>query len=418
MHLPIALVLAALPLLAMTVPVTENSDLTPHPGFSIPIAKRSNLYLADGSVNTTKLQGMTTRPVDKVRRGLDAYKRNTGATHPLAHNVKMSIKRATGNVSLTDFEADLWYGEIMVGTPLKPFTVDFDTGSSDLFLPGSNCDSSCAGHTAYNPRSSSTSRDLHETFSLAYADGSTVDGEQYTDTVSIDGLTATKQTLGSATEYSTGFEDSQFPPDGLLGMAFQSISVYGAPPVFQTLIDQGKVTQQEFGFYFAEDGSELYLGGTNTALYSGSFTYVPVFFQGYWMTYFDSFTVNGVEVLSFTTAIIDTGTTQIIGDSSSVQLIYDQIDGAEAAPEYGDGIYTIPCTFDTPIELTFNDVTFSVSPSTFNLGPVAQGSSTCVGGLGADDDLYGLWIVGDVFLQNVYTVFDVANSQVGFANLA
>lgn len=93
--------------------------------------------------------------------------------------------------------------------------VDFDTGSSDLFLPGPDCGSTCSGHTKYDPSSSSTSSDVGKSFSLQYGDGSTVSGEQWTDTVSIAGLTAKKQTLGAAKQYSSGFESSQFPADGL-----------------------------------------------------------------------------------------------------------------------------------------------------------------------------------------------------------
>ena len=152
----------------------------------------------------------------KIQRGLANYERNTGNTHPLAKSFKSTKKRAdTGSDSLTDDSEELWYGEIEVGTPATKFTVDFDTGSSDLFLPGPDCGSTCSGHTTYDPSSSSTSKDVGKTFSLSYGDGSTVSGEQYTDTVSIAGLTATGQTLGAAKQYSTGFQSSQFPADGL-----------------------------------------------------------------------------------------------------------------------------------------------------------------------------------------------------------
>ena len=87
---------------------------------------------------------------------------------------------------------------------------------------------------------------------------------------------ANKQTLGAATQYSSGFESSQFPADGLMGMAFQSISDYNAPPVFQTLISEGVLTSPVFGFKFATAGSELFLGGTNSALHTGDFTWVPL----------------------------------------------------------------------------------------------------------------------------------------------
>lgn len=87
---------------------------------------------------------------------------------------------------------------------------------------------------------------------------------------------ATKQVLGAASQYSEGFGVSEFPADGLMGMAFQSISEYNAKPVFQTFVGQRQTSQPVFAFKLASSGAELDVGGLNTRLYSGPVTYIPV----------------------------------------------------------------------------------------------------------------------------------------------
>ncbi|KAH8997777.1 acid protease [Lactarius hatsudake] len=410
MYFSPALVIAALPFLVAAAPFEEPS----RGGASIPIAKRLGFRNADGVVDLAKLQTSLGHTVAKIQRGFEAFERNTGAAHPSASQLKRSTKRGKGD-PLTDDSAELWYGSITVGTPAVTYTVDFDTGSSDLFLPGSNCDSSCSGHTLYDPQSSSTSSEVGQLFELEYVDGSIVRGEQYTDTVTLAGFTATRQRLGAATTYPITFQSVLFPADGLLGMAYQSLSKYGpgASPVFQSLVSQDQVSAPVFSFYLAESGSELYVGGTNQNHFTGSFTYVPVTTQGYWQTIFGGISVNGTPVFDGRDAIIDTGTTQVIGDTQSVQAIYDAIPGSNYI---GSGSWTIPCDFNTPVSITFLLEEFQISASTFNLG-ASSDSSACVGGFGAVDGL-GLWIVGDVFLRNVYTTFDLGNNRVGFASLA
>ncbi|KAH8997788.1 acid protease [Lactarius hatsudake] len=409
MYFSPALVLAALPFFVAAAPFEERS----HVGVSIPIGKRSGFRNGDGIINVTTLQADRQNTAAKILRGFETFERNTGAAHPSASQLNRSTKRGNGD-PLTDDSDGLWYGSITVGTPAVTYTVQFDTGSSDLFLPGSDCDSTCSGHTLYNPESSSTSSDVGQPFSLQYGDGSTVSGEQYTDTVTLAGFKATLQRLGAATTYSSGFQSDQFPADGLLGMGYESLSSYGASPVFQSLVSQGHVSTPVFSFYFAESGSELYIGGTNQDLYTGSFTYMPVITQGYWEGLFDDISVNGRTVIGRDNAIIDTGTTQVIGDTRSVQAIYDQIPGSKYA---GFGTWTIPCSFNTRISIGFSGKAFGISSSTFNLGPDSPGSSDCFGGFGASDGL-GVWIIGDVFLRNVYTEFDLGQNRVGFASLA
>jgi cathepsin D len=128
-----------------------------------------------------------------------------GTPHPSAKS-SSTTKRQTGSDPLTDANSELWFGDITVGS--TKFTVDFDTGSSDLFLPGPNCDSSCDGHTTYT---TDGAKDAGATFRLGFGDGSSVSGEVFTDSVTVAGLTANPQALGAADQYSTGFQSDQFP---------------------------------------------------------------------------------------------------------------------------------------------------------------------------------------------------------------
>ncbi|KAH7906840.1 acid protease [Hygrophoropsis aurantiaca] len=414
MRFTLATVIAALPFLVAGAPSKD-----PHAGgIRIPITKRSTLTNPDGTANLAALRAHSEYTKAKIMNGFDRYERNTGSPHPSAPR-KGAQRRATGSDPLINDNAQLWYGSIEVGTPPQFHTVDFDTGSSDLFLPGMDCNSSCNGHERYDPSVSSTSKDLGKTFSLEYGDGSTVSGEQYSDTVTIAGLTAVKQTLGAASTYSTGFEISSFPADGLMGMGFPQISDFNANPFFQTLVADGVVTEAVFSFKLARSGSELFLGGTNTDLYTGDFTFVPVTTEGYWQVELDGLSANGDTISTGHDSIIDTGTTLIVIDTASADKFYQAIGGKSAlADSAGQGLYTYPCASTPSISLTFGGVKWPVSVESFNMGPVSSGSADCIGGISAQDSDEDFWIVGDVFLQNVYTAFDVGNTQVGFAELS
>lgn len=414
-----------------------------------------------GPVNARSLRAHLKWTDKKYRSTFTAYQSNTGSSHPLAppsvpprqsreaerkrresleeysnlpgfarESVAARSSSVPGAISLTEENGDMWIGAISVGSPPQNFTVVFDTGSSDILLPSASCNSTCDGHSRYDPSQSTTSVNLNQTFSLTYGDGSSAVGELYSDDVLIGGYEAVNQTLGAAVTYSANFQAPTFNSDGLLGLGFPQISVYGQPPVFQTLISDGAVPESLFGITLSSVSgkSELMIGATDTEMYNqSSMVYVSVSLAAYWQIRMDGLMRPGLNnsgdvvianTTSYAEAIVDTGTTLIVTSDDNAQKYYADVPGAELVPSLGSGVWSVPCDSIGSIlpSITFGGQAFAVSSSTFNLGQVSDNSTNCVAGLaGGGSDYY---IIGDVFLQNVYTVFDVGNSRVGFAKLA
>ncbi|KAJ1302026.1 hypothetical protein OPQ81_000861 [Rhizoctonia solani] len=379
---------------------------------TIPLHKRGSPLSKEGVVVASALARQVTRVQGKYARGNAAYKAKTGLD--LFGGVKPLEKRQ--KEALTDEQDELWAGTITIGTPGQSFLIDFDTGSSDLWVPSSSCTSSgCSTHNKYSSSKSSTSSKKSGTFSISYGDGSTASGPIYSDTVTVAGLSATGQYFSPVTSESSSF--SSDPSDGIMGLAFSSISSIGAPTFIENLYSQGKISAPTFGFRLASSGSELYLGGADTTKYTGTITWAPLTSKTYWLTTGSSSVGSTVGYSG--AMIIDSGTTLVVGPTSSVSAWWAKVPGAGTCSTSvcgASGYYTYPCSSPPSVSFTFNGRKFSVSANDFNLGTTDNSGTTCVGAIvGTSGVPDNAWIVGDTFMKNVYTVFDESNSRVGFA---
>jgi cathepsin D len=193
---------------------------------------------------------------------------------------------------------------VSIGTPPVPFKVDFDTGSSSFWVPDITC-KTCGDHTRYNPAASFTSRNLRRGFDIGYGDGNEVTGKLYTETVTIADLTVTRLTMGSARKAEKSFENVE---DGIVGLAFRSVTMFDAPSVFQTLIDQRLVDYPVFAMKLQDPGmySELTIGDLNPDLYTGPVTWARLTEEAkLWEIKFDSLRIGGRRVIGRTLCIID-----------------------------------------------------------------------------------------------------------------
>ncbi|WYZ44650.1 hypothetical protein EsH8_VII_001086 [Colletotrichum jinshuiense] len=326
-------------------------------------------------------------------------------------------ERATGSVAANPQDYDVEYlSPVQIGTPAQTLNLDFDTGSSDLWVFSTSTPSSQRnGQTVYDPSKSTTASRLSgATWSITYGDGSSSSGIVYKDTVTVGGLTVTGQAVEAASTVSDSFT-SESDLDGLLGLGFSNINTV-EPTQQNTFFDTAKssLTSPLFTADLKHGKAGKYnFGYIDTTAYTGSVTYTTVSSaNGWWQFTSSGYQVGSASFVSSSiTGIADTGTTLLLLPSAVVTAYYKQITGAKY--DSSQGGYTFPCSATIPA-FTFGVGTARVTiPASYmNYAPIS--TSTCFGGLQSNTGI-GISIFGDVALKAAFVVFNGGTKQLGWA---
>lgn len=307
-----------------------------------------------------------------------------------------------------------YYGPITIGN--QNFTVTFDTGSLDLWIPDSSC-TSCGNHKKFDPSKSSTFQSSTESFTLSYGltTNQSVTGTKAKDTVIFGGVTITQQTFGLAT--NEPFSD--LAEDGIIGLGPLNVAGFKDPGVMQNIKAQKKLSNNIIGFHLgrkksnSNDVSFMTLGGIDQTAVTGSVEYNNANVSiGVWIIPLTDVKVDGNSVGATTTAaIVDTGTTLVYGPTTVVNAIHSRIPNAVIGKQDSQEFWAIPCNTKSVVSLSFNGGSYNIDPAELVLLPSDQGY--CVSGIQPNPD--GFWLLGDVFLSSVYSVFDFDKNRVGFS---
>uniref|UniRef100_A0A1J3K6U2 Aspartic proteinase A2 n=1 Tax=Noccaea caerulescens TaxID=107243 RepID=A0A1J3K6U2_NOCCA len=232
-------------------------------------------------------------------------------------------------VALKNYLDAQYYGEIAIGTPPQKFTVIFDTGSSNLWIPSGKCYFSlaCYFHAKFKSSRSSTYKKSGKSAAIHYGTGS-ISGFFSYDSVTVGDLVVKDQEFIEATsEPGLTFLVAKF--DGLLGLGFQEISVGNSTPVWYNMLKQGLIKEPMFSFWLnrdpeSEEGGEIVFGGVDPKHFRGEHTYVPVTRRGYWQFDMGEVLIAGKSTgycESGCSAIADSGTSLLAGPTTVIAMI-------------------------------------------------------------------------------------------------
>ncbi|KAK4167346.1 aspartic peptidase domain-containing protein [Cladorrhinum sp. PSN259] len=312
-----------------------------------------------------------------------------------------------------------YFIKVRLGSGQVPFYMLLDTGAANSWIMGSECkEDACLMHNMFDASGSKTWQTSNADFSISYGTGS-LTGVVGNDTAIFAGRTFDLQ-FGVANHTAEDFKHFAF--DGILGLAMSN-SVTGT---FMLSLKQKKVFENNmFGISLNRDSDgvndgQVTFGGVDKAKYTGEITYTNVpeaeKKRGEWTIPMDGAGANGKSAnIAGRIAAIDTGTSMIFAPPEDTEAIFKNIPGSVTNSSKGYREYVVPCDTKMPIELTFSGVTYEISSKDW-LGPEFENECRA--------RIYGYtlspntWLIGDVFLKNVYSVFDGDKMRIGFAKKA
>ncbi|XP_065206081.1 pepsin-2B-like [Planococcus citri] len=316
-----------------------------------------------------------------------------------------------------------YYGAISIGTPPTQMNVQFDTGSSSLWVHSTRCDSpacpSTQNRTRYDHHSSETYQKYEkedESSTLWYGSGS-VDGFWSRDTISIRGYKMNNERFLEPTDMSGPIVSRAY--DGIIGLNYkpQTDSIN----IISKYCEQRGVNDTTFSFYLTKNnGGELLLCGSYVYRYRRKLKYVneveksstslswtiPVEKVSITSDYADK---RYTEIIATNnTALVATGSSFIHGPEEHVNAIKRSIESIlSMIPDPRANLHKLP------------NITFTIGGEDY----VLTGQDYII--IDHDDVIVGLdetntpstseWVLGAVFLRKYYSVFDMKNHRIGFA---
>ncbi|CAG8176550.1 unnamed protein product [Penicillium nalgiovense] len=312
-----------------------------------------------------------------------------------------------------------YFSPVYVGSEKQEMWMAIDTGAPNTWVFDSECtEPVCIHHHTFD-RSASTSFTTDDlAFSLFYGSGK-IDGKLGKDTLSIAGLEVL-QTFGLANNASKTFES--YPFDGILGLGRSHTSGWNLPSFMDLVAEKKLIKSNLVGFSLSrsednhKDG-EINFGHVDTTKFDGTISYTATN-DKIWNIPLDDAYVNGQSCnFSGKSATIDTGTTYLLIPPADAKALFSLVPDSSQQPSDPNN-YLIPCNSTATIEFEFSGVKYNVSPKDYVGNPEEDGSVYCISTIVGHASKGADWLVGDVFLKNVYTVFDFDNGQIGFGALA
>ena len=352
-------------------------------------------------------------------------------------------RRQTISVGL-DNEILLYFINCTVGTPPQPFSLQIDTGSSDIWFPAVNADicqqdpSNCPLGT-YDASASSSYVDPNlPEFQIQYVDGTQIAGAYLSDVLNVGGTQLTNMTMAAALQANTrGI--------GIMGVGFESgessaqLNGFTYPNVINVMKNEGKINSLAYSLWLddlASNTGVILFGGVDTNKYHGDLVSLPIQLDGQTNS-ISSFTVawTGLTVQgsgqssdfspsSPQAAILDSGTTDTLLPDDIANSIFNGV-GVLSDPQFGNVVRCSLANDDLTFSFTFGGsggavvnvslsefvtplLTTDGSTPTFNNGDAA--CAFAIEAAGSNPILFG-----DSFLRSAYVVYDLENNQIGLA---
>mmetsp|Transcript_23802 Transcript_23802/g.62717 ORF Transcript_23802/g.62717 Transcript_23802/m.62717 type:complete len:426 (-) Transcript_23802:95-1372(-) len=332
-------------------------------------------------------------------------------------------QRARARAACKEAHASEYYGKVSIGSPPQDFVVVFDTGSGNLLLPSKQCqDEACKSHKRFDASLSTSAVDVafadspdkavdkggdRDVVTITFGTGE-ISGVFIKDTICIGSICTHGDFVAATEESDEPFGKLAF--DGVLGLAPGSADAQEFN-ILHALLG-GKPSTDLFALYLSPStqdkvgGGELSFGSYSKSRMSSELTWAPVVNNGTWQINVMDITIGGKPAnlcgKQGCHASVDTGSSLMMYPGHALWAMMSQL-------ELDD-----ECTKDTPaIGLVINGQTFELDKSEY-LEQDEDGCRLLMGstnGAGKSPTL----VLGYPFMRKFYTVFDNANSRVGFA---